>query len=58
MGSWFHPVLFVLLTAALAMAGLLFNWLDRWGSLWPAWLVHMAANLATNIIGMGLLGIL
>ena len=58
MGSWFHPVLFLLLTAALAAAGLLFNWLDRRGSLWPAWLVHMAANLATNTIGMGLLGIL
>ena len=58
MGSWFHPVLFLLLTAALAAAGLLFNWLDCRGSLWPAWLVHMAANLATNTIGMGLLGIL
>ena len=58
MGSWFHPVLFLLLTAALAAAGLLFNQLDRQGSLWPAWLVHMAANLAINIIGMRLLGIL
>ena len=58
MGSWFHPVLFFLLTAALGAAGLLFNWLDRRGSLWPAWLVHMAANLAINTIGMHLLGIL
>ena len=58
MGSWFHPVLFLLLTAALGAAGLLFNWLDRKGSLWPAWLVHMAANLAINTIGMHLLGIL
>ena len=58
MGSWFHPVLFVLLTAALATAGLLFNLLDRSGSIWPGWLVHMAANLAINIIGMRLFGIL
>lgn len=58
MGSWFHPLLFLLLTAALAAAGLLFNWLDREGSLWPAWLVHMAANLAINTIGLHLFGIL
>lgn len=58
MGSWFHPVLFVLLTAALAAAGLLFNFLDRSGSIWPGWLVHMAANLAINTIGMRLFGIL
>lgn len=58
MGSWFHPALFVLLTAALAVAGVLFNALDREGTLWPAWLVHMAANLAINLIGMHLFGIL
>lgn len=56
MGSWFHPLWFLLFTAALAVAGLLFNWLDRRGSLWPAWLVHMAANLATNTIGLHLFG--
>ena len=58
MGSWFHPVLFVLFTAALAAAGVLFNLLDRCGSIWPGWLVHMAANLAINTIGMRLFGIL
>ena len=56
MDSWFHPAVFVLLTAALAVAGLLFDWLDREGSLWPAWLVHMAANLAINTIGLHLFG--
>lgn len=58
MGSWFHPVLFLLLTAGLAAAGLLFSWLDRKGSIWPAWLVHMAANLAINAIGLSLFGLL
>lgn len=58
MGSWFHPVLFVLLTAGLVVAGLLFNALDRDGTIWPAWLVHMAANLAINLIGMRMFGIL
>ena len=58
MGGWFHPVLFALFTAALAVAGLLFNCLDRDGTLWPAWLVHAAANLAINLIGMRMFGIL
>lgn len=56
MGGWFGPVLFLLLTAALAAAGLLFNWLDREGAVWPAWLVHMGANLAINTIGLHLFG--
>lgn len=56
MDGWFGPVLFLLLTAALAAAGLLFNWLDREGTLWPAWLVHMGANLAINTIGLHLFG--
>lgn len=58
MDGWFSPVLFLLLTAALVVAGLLFNWLDRKGTLWPAWLVHMAANLAINSIGLHLFGII
>jgi len=58
MGSWFHPVWFLLFTAALALVGLFFNRLDREGTIWPAWLVHMSANLALNTIGMRLFGIL
>ena len=58
MDGWFHPALFLLLTAALAAAGLLFNWLDLEGSLWSAWLVHMGANLAINTIGLRLFGII
>ena len=57
MDSWFHPVLLILFTAGLALAGMLFNWLDRAGSLWPSWLVHMGANLATNLIGLRLFGL-
>jgi len=58
MDGWFSPALFLLLTAALAVAGLLFNWLDRKGTIWPGWLVHMAANLAINSIGLHLFGII
>ncbi len=58
MDGWFSGPLFFLLTAALAPAGLLFNFLDRDGTLWPAWLVHMAANLAINTIGLHLFGLI
>lgn len=58
MDGWFSPALFLLLTAALVVAGLLFNWLDRQGTLWPGWFVHMAANLAINTIGLHLFGII
>lgn len=54
MDGWFHPFFFLLFTAGLTLGGLLFNALDREGSLWPSWLVHMGANLATNLIGLSL----
>ena len=56
--SWGAPVLIVLMVAGLTAAGLLFNWLDREGSLLPSWLVHMGANLGTNTVGFILFGIL
>lgn len=55
--NWGSPVLIVLMVAGLTAAGLLFNWLDRDGSLFPSWLVHMGANLGTNWVGMILFGI-
>ncbi len=54
MDGWFHPFFFLLFTAGLTLGGLLFNALDRDGSIWPSWLVHMGANLATNLIGLSL----
>lgn len=56
--NWGSPVLIVLMVAGLTAAGLLFDWLDREGSLLPSWLVHMGANLGTNGVGMILFGIL
>lgn len=56
--NWGAPILIVLMVAGLTAAGLLFDWLDREGSLWPSWLVHMGANLATNTVGLMLFGIL
>ena len=52
------PVWFALFIAGLAVAGLLFDWLDRKGGIWSAWLVHASANLAINLIGMRMFGIL
>lgn len=54
--GWFSPALFVLALAGLALAGGLFDRLDRGGSLLPSYLVHMAANLAINTVGLILFG--
>ena len=57
--GWFSPLLYALAMAGLAAGGLLFNWLDsRSGSLLPSYLVHMAANLAINTIGLILFGLI
>ena len=58
MDGWFHPVWFGVFIAGLAVAGMLFDWLDRMGSIWNGWLVHGAANLVINLIGMRMFGIL
>ena len=58
MDGWFHPIWFGLFIAGLAVAGMLFDWLDRRGSIWNGWLVHASANLAINLIGMRMFGIM
>jgi len=53
MKSWFSPLLFAVLIAALLAAGLFLNWLDeRGGSILPSWAVHIFANLAINTVGL------
>lgn len=57
--GWFSPALYALAMAGLAVGGLLFEWLDsRSGALLPSYLVHMAANLAINTVGLILFGYL
>ena len=47
----------VLMLAALFGCGLFFDWLDeKRGRIWVSWLMHMGANVAINLIGMKLLG--
>lgn len=57
--GWFAPALYALAMAGLAAGGLLFEWLDsRSDALLPSYLVHMAANLAINTVGLILFGYL
>ena len=58
MDGWFHPIWFVVFIAGLAVGGMIFNLLDRKGSIWCGWLVHMAADAAIMLIGMRMFGIL
>ena len=56
--GWFSLWLFLLALGGLFAAGLLFNWLDRRGSLFPSWLVHVGANLSINTVGLIMFGFL
>ncbi len=56
--GWFSPLLFLLAMAGLAAGGVIFAWLNRRnGSILPSWAVHMCANLAINLIGFQLMGL-
>lgn len=59
MSGWFSPLLFVLLVVGLFAGGVIFNFLDvKTGDIYPSWIVHMFANLATNTVGCVLFGII
>ncbi len=48
----FHPAMLLMLMAGLIAAGLMFNALnDKFGTIYPSWFVHMAANFGINTIG-------
>jgi len=52
LNSWFSLPIFLLITAALVIAGLFFNAMDSKGSVWPSYIVHMAANFGINTVGV------
>ena len=56
--GWFSPWIYGLCMAGLFAGGLIFNQLDRKGSILPSWLAHAAANLAINTIGLMMFGML
>ena len=50
--GWFDLSLFLLVLAALFVAGILFNAIDeKFCSIYPSYFIHMCANLAINTIG-------
>ncbi len=56
--GWMNWWLFGLCMAGLFLGGLIFNFLDRRGSILPSWLAHGAANLAINTVGLMVFGMI
>lgn len=52
LSGWFRWWIYGLCLLGLFVGGLIFNWLDRRGSVLPSWIAHGAANLAINTIGL------
>ncbi len=57
--SWFSPVIFVLIILGLFMVGVFFNYLmEKADSFIGSWIVHGMSNVAINLIGFIMLGII
>ena len=56
--GWFTWWVYGLCMLGLFLGGLIFNFLDRNGSLLPSWLAHAGANLAINTVGCIMFGLL
>ena len=53
MDGWLSPVIFALALLGMAIGGCIFAFLNhKTKSLLPSWFVHLAYNLATNLIGI------
>lgn len=53
MDGWLSPFIFALALLGMAIGGCIFAFLNhKTKSLLPSWFVHMASNLATNLIGI------
>ena len=50
--AWFSIPMFMLLFISLFVAGGIFNFFDRKGSILPSWIIHISANLCINGIAM------
>lgn len=58
LGSY-HPLLLVLMMSGLIVGGMIFNALnERFGSIYPSWFVHMAADAAIMTVGAVLFGLI
>ncbi len=57
--NWMGTGLLILITFALFIGGVIFNKLnERYNNIYASWIVHMFANLAINLIGFMLFGII
>lgn len=57
--EWFNISLFLLQLLGLFIGGCIFDYLnEKFGSIYPSWLVHMFANFGINTVGFILFGIL
>lgn len=57
--SWFNPYLMLLAVTGLVVIGFVFNWLcTKSNNFLNSWIVHILADAAIILIGMGLLGML
>ncbi|MHC1721669.1 MAG: lysostaphin resistance A-like protein [Aminipila sp.] len=57
--GWFSIWLFLLLLAALIVAGVIFDWLnEKQENIYTSWFVHMFANFSINTVGFILFGII
>lgn len=57
--GWFNPIIYGLAMLGLFLGGCIFSFLNETSkSIYPSWLVHMAANLAINTVGCLLFKIL
>ena len=56
--GWFSWWVYGLCMLGLFVGGLIFNLLDRRGSLLPSWLAHAGANLAINTVGLIMFGLI
>lgn len=59
MSGWFSPLMFSLLLVGLFLGGVIFDIFDdKCGTLYPSWMIHIAANLGINTVGLILFGII
>lgn len=59
MTGWFSIWAFLLVMIGLSVGGMIFDFLnEKCDSIYPSWIVHISANLAINLIGMRLFGII
>jgi membrane protease YdiL (CAAX protease family) len=56
--GWFTWWIYLLCMVGLFLGGLIFDLLDRRGSILPSWLAHMGADLAINTIGLMMYGLI